>query len=139
DRPVQYLQARDEGHRFRGEAYRRAKIESVERFLAEHLGGRHQEDVPENSANRIEEITVDPATVELPKPLDESELSADLPAPIRDLEPDMDAYVATIKVQEQEMTMDVTRTVEETTEGWRITEITRGPMGEVQDVEILAK
>ncbi len=137
--PVQYLVAPDEGHGFRGEENRLAMIVSIERFLAEHLGGRHQEDVPENIANRLEEITVDPATVELPKPLDESELSADLPAPIRDLEPDMDAYVATIKVQEQEMTMDVTRTVEETTEGWRITEITRGPMGEVQDVEILAK
>jgi hypothetical protein len=40
---------------------------AMERFLGKHLGGRVQDDVPEDVAQRLAEITVDPATVEAPE------------------------------------------------------------------------
>jgi dipeptidyl aminopeptidase/acylaminoacyl peptidase len=62
---VEYIVAPDEGHGFAGRNNRMALAVAIERFLAEHLGGRHQTDVPEVLAERLEVITVDPATVEV--------------------------------------------------------------------------
>ena len=39
---------------------------AMEKFLSRHLGGRFQEDVPTKVAQRLEEITVDVASVEAP-------------------------------------------------------------------------
>jgi hypothetical protein len=44
-----------------------AAFASAERFLAKHLGGRFQEDMPPAVAERLREITVDPASVEAPR------------------------------------------------------------------------
>lgn len=133
--PVEYLVAPDEGHGFRGEENRLAMIVAVEEFLAEHIGGRHQEDVSEEIGSRLKAITVDPAAVTLAEP--EEETSADLPAPVREPQAGTDEYVATVTMQGQEMTMDITRTVEKVDEGWRVTETAQGPMGQVTDVEVL--
>lgn len=64
-RPVQYLVAPDEGHGFAGRENRIAMYAGVERFLAEHLGGRVQEGMPEPIRERLQALTVDPATVTL--------------------------------------------------------------------------
>lgn len=69
--PVEYLVAPDEGHGFRGEENRLAMIVAIENFLAEHLGGRYQEEVPDEYAQRLEDITMDPATVEVPEQAEE--------------------------------------------------------------------
>lgn len=37
----------------------------AEKFLAKHLGGRYQESVTPEVAKRLQEITVDPKTVQL--------------------------------------------------------------------------
>ncbi|MGH7458189.1 MAG: S9 family peptidase [Longimicrobiaceae bacterium] len=67
-RTVQYLVAPDEGHGFAGRENRLAMIAAIEKFLAEHLGGRYQEEVPAEIRERLESITVDPATVTLRDP-----------------------------------------------------------------------
>src|SRR5690606_4420627 len=47
DRDVEYLVAPDEGHGFAGLENRMAFVVAAERFFTRHLGGRVQEEVPE--------------------------------------------------------------------------------------------
>jgi dipeptidyl aminopeptidase/acylaminoacyl peptidase len=63
---VEYIVAPDEGHGFQGHVNRLALFAGMERFLARHLGGRYQPDMPPPIAERLDAITVDPATVRLP-------------------------------------------------------------------------
>lgn len=63
---VEYLVAPDEGHGFRSPENRMALAVAAERFLARQLGGRVQEDVPPKIQQRLDAITVDPATVSSP-------------------------------------------------------------------------
>jgi dipeptidyl aminopeptidase/acylaminoacyl peptidase len=63
--PVEYLNAPDEGHGFARPVNSMAFIAAMEKFLAEHVGGRYQETMTDEVAQRLEEITVDVSTVEL--------------------------------------------------------------------------
>ena len=62
---VSYIVAEDEGHGFRAPNNRKALAVAMEKFLSEQLGGRYQEDVRPETAERLSEITVDVSTVEL--------------------------------------------------------------------------
>jgi hypothetical protein len=55
--------APDEGHGFDVPVNKMAMFAAVERFLAEHLGGRFQEGGTRDVVQRLSEITVDPETV----------------------------------------------------------------------------
>jgi dipeptidyl aminopeptidase/acylaminoacyl peptidase len=59
EKPVEYIVAPDEGHGFRAPNNRKALAVAMERFLAKHLGGRVQEDVRDETQQRLNEITVD--------------------------------------------------------------------------------
>ena len=63
--PVEYMVAPDEGHGFARPVNIMAMLAMTEKFLAKHLGGRHQESVTPEVAKRLQEITVDPKTVKL--------------------------------------------------------------------------
>ena len=65
---VSYIVAEDEGHGFRAPNNRKALAVAMEKFLSEQLGGRYQEDVRPETAERLAEITVDVSTVELTHP-----------------------------------------------------------------------
>jgi dipeptidyl aminopeptidase/acylaminoacyl peptidase len=60
---VEYLLAHDEGHGFANETNRLAFSVALEFFLAKHLGGRYQKDVPPEIAQRLEDMRVDPTTL----------------------------------------------------------------------------
>lgn len=62
-RDVQYMVAPDEGHGFAGLENRMAMFAAIEKFLAEHLGGRYQESMSDAIAKKLAAITVDPKTV----------------------------------------------------------------------------
>jgi dipeptidyl aminopeptidase/acylaminoacyl peptidase len=62
---VEYIVAPDEGHGFRAPGNRMALAVAMEAFLAKHLGGRYQEDVPVELTVQLAEITVDVNTVTL--------------------------------------------------------------------------
>ena len=66
ERPVEYLVAPDEGHGFRRKENRLVMFAVIEEFLARHLDGRAQEEVPVEIAARREVLQVDIATVTLP-------------------------------------------------------------------------
>ena len=63
NREVEYLVAPDEGHGFRARENRLALAAAAEKFLARHLGGRYQEELPDSVATRLEAITVDVSQV----------------------------------------------------------------------------
>ena len=135
--PVEYIVAPDEGHGFRGEENQLAMWAAAEKFLAEHIGGRYQEEMSDETGTRLKEITVDVSTVVLPEP--ESEMSdVEFPEPVREPEAGTSRYTSTINMNGQELKMNVTRTVEEVDGNWRVKEEAQGPMGQVSDTELLA-
>ena len=134
--PVGYLVAEDEGHGFAGVENRTAAYAALEAFLAEHLGGRVQAEMPEAVAARLAEITVDPATVVLE---DAGELEAarvaDLPAlDGAALAEGASSYAATIEVQGQTVPLSTTREVRREGDSVVVTERASTPMGEATDV-----
>ena len=56
--PVEYLNFPDEGHGFANPQNSMAFISVMERFLARHLKGRHQEDIPEALQQIVNKVTV---------------------------------------------------------------------------------
>ncbi len=62
-REVSYMLAPDEGHGFAGRENRIAVAAALEQFLAKHLGGRYQETMPDDIAERLAELMVDVNTV----------------------------------------------------------------------------
>jgi dipeptidyl aminopeptidase/acylaminoacyl peptidase len=67
--PVQYLVAPDEGHGFARPVNNMAMLALSEKFMAQYLGGRYQESMTPEVTKRLQEITVDPKTVQKPTPL----------------------------------------------------------------------
>lgn len=63
--PVEYIVAPDEGHGFARPVNNMAMLAAAEKFLAKYLGGRYQESMKPEVAERLKEITVDPKTVTL--------------------------------------------------------------------------
>jgi dipeptidyl aminopeptidase/acylaminoacyl peptidase len=134
--PVEYIVAPDEGHGFQRPVNNMAMYAATEKFLATHLGGRFQEDMPADVAARLKEITVDPKTVTMPKKIDSAAMA--LPKPAQPLQPGTFTYKGTI-TGGQSMTVDVTRTVAEEAGAWVITESATLPNGALQDKVTLDK
>ena len=137
--PVEYICAPDEGHGFRRPENNMAFMAAAEKFLAKHLGGRYQEDMPDNIRKRLDEITVDINTVKMPEKMDESAASAELPKPVKDLKAGTCKYNTVIKMGEQEMKMDVANTIEEKEGKWMISSIATSMMGTMEDHSTLTK
>jgi dipeptidyl aminopeptidase/acylaminoacyl peptidase len=62
-KPVEYLVAPDEGHGFARPINNLAMVTAMEGFFDKYLGGRSQQDIPDDVAARLKELTVDPKTV----------------------------------------------------------------------------
>ena len=62
-RQVGYVLAPDEGHGFQGRENRLAMFAAIEKFLAQHLGGRAQTTMPPDITERLAKLTVDVRTV----------------------------------------------------------------------------
>ena len=58
DLPVEYLNFPDEGHGFANPHNSMAFLAVVEKFLAKHLGGRYQEEVPDELQEIIDKVRV---------------------------------------------------------------------------------
>jgi dipeptidyl aminopeptidase/acylaminoacyl peptidase len=110
---VEYIVAPDEGHGFRAPENRMALAVAIERFLAKHIGGRYQEDMPESLGSKLAELTVDVAAVELP---DETLAGYAETAPLPEFVPDQIGamkvqYKAAVTMGDQAIDVDVTRQV----------------------------
>ena len=139
DLPVEYICAPDEGHGFSRPENNMAYLAAAEKFLAKHLGGRYQAEMPDHIAKRLEEITVDINTVTMPEKVDESKLMAALPTPVLDLQDGKADYKMMIKMGTQEIPMEVTQQIEEIDGHWVVTQSATTPMGDMFDQFTLAK
>jgi uncharacterized protein DUF3108 len=135
--PVEYIVAPDEGHGFARPVNNMAMIAAGEKFLAKHLGGRHQEDATAEVAARLKEITVDIKTVEKPKRVEVA--SVGLPKPEVDLRPGKHSYQGKIEFSGQSIPFNVTTEVKEEGGAWLVTEFANLPRGEANDTAWLEK
>ncbi|MHC4447941.1 MAG: S9 family peptidase, partial [Planctomycetota bacterium] len=83
-RSVEYLVAPDEGHGFAGEENRLAMFAVIEKFLAEHLGGRYQTGASPEVAERMAVLQVDVSALEMPTVPEEGEWAKTAPLPVPD-------------------------------------------------------
>lgn len=131
--PVEYICAPDEGHGFNRPENNMAFLAAAEKFLSAHLGGRYQEDMPDNIAKRLGEITVDINSVEMPEDVDPRKLQADLPSPVSDMSEADLKYQMTVKMGEQEIPMEVDQAIKEVDGNWVVTQTANSAMGAVKD------
>ena len=128
--PVEYINAPDEGHGFARPENNMAFIAAMEKFLARHVGGRYQEDMPENIARRLEEITVDINTVTLPEELSAEEAGSVL-IPARELSTGI--FDFDISIEAMGMQMKSSTEISRDGDDFLISEITKTPMGDATD------
>ncbi|MFQ3580896.1 S9 family peptidase [Chloracidobacterium validum] len=135
--PVEYLCAPDEGHGFARPVNNLALYAASERFLADHLKGRFQADMPADVAARLKEITVDVSTVTAPE--------RGRPATVGVVKPESDLragrlrYRGTIDVPGQTIQATVETTVTEAGDAWEVREEISLPMGSVIETTKLEK
>ncbi|MGY6555695.1 MAG: alpha/beta fold hydrolase [Wenzhouxiangella sp.] len=142
--PVEYILAPDEGHGFSQRINRLAMYARIEQFLAQHLGGRYQAEMSDEVAERLAALTVDVATVEMPALAGELDTARTLPLPPVDSEQLAQgrfAYRTTLRMGEQEMSIEAERRVEQIEEDGtprlRIRSTSTTPMGEMSDELLL--
>ena len=135
--PVEYLVASDEGHGFARPVNNMACFAAAEKFLAKYLGGRYQEDMPAEVAQRLKEISVDPKTVVLARKLEAASVGA--PKPATDLTPGTYRYKATLQMGANSMNLELTTTIKAESGAWTVTDTTQTPGGEAIDTAVLEK
>ncbi len=128
--PVEYINAPDEGHGFARPENNMAFVAAMEQFLAKHIGGRYQADMPENIAKRLEEITVNISTVTLPEAIKEEDLGQQLvPARV----PAIGEYDYVISIEAFGMELQSNVQISREEGSLIIRESTKTPMGEALD------
>lgn len=134
--PVEYLVAPDEGHGFARPVNNMAMFASSEKFLAKYLGGRYQETMTPEVAQRLKEISVDIKTVTLPKKV---EISSAVPKPAVDLQSSTANYKASIAAGSQTIPLTIKREIKDENGAWTVTETALVPGGEIVDISTLEK
>ncbi len=143
--PVEYIVAPDEGHGFSNEDNRLAFSTAMEKFLAQHLGGRYQKNATDRIRTRLNEITVNPDSVTMPDTTATAEASSDAPSGFAmmdgsKLKAGTFSYDATMKMQGQSIDLSSTRTIQATTSGtetWTVVSKTQTPQATVTDSLIM--
>ena len=135
--PVEYLVAPDEGHGFARPINNLAMFATIEKFLANHLGGRYQEALTPAIAQRLQEISVDVKTVALPKKIEA--VAAGAPKPVTDLKSGSANYNASIAFGGNNIPITVKNETKEDNGAWVVTETVVTPQGEITDVSTVEK
>ena len=135
---VKYILADDEGHGFHKPVNNMAMVAASEKFLASHLGTRYQQDMPENVAKRLTELTVDINTVKLSEKPKSTTLKS-MPALSKGLEKGVYQYAVNIVAQGQDIPMEMKRTIKMEGNNWNILDEAKGAFGAMSDASLLAK
>jgi dipeptidyl aminopeptidase/acylaminoacyl peptidase len=135
--PVEYLLAPDEGHGFARPVNNLAMYMAVEKFLAAHLKGRYQEGGSPEVVARLQEITVDPKTVELSKIVDPSAVG--VPKVAAELKPGTYRYDATISMGDQQIAFQLSTSITDSGGVWTAEETMDTPMGVMLDTVTIEK
>jgi dipeptidyl aminopeptidase/acylaminoacyl peptidase len=135
--PVEYILAPDEGHGFQRPVNSMALWAASEAFFAKHIGGRVQAAATAEVAARLKEITVDPRTVVLSKPVEAAAVG--VPKVAASLNPGSASYQGKIEAGGQTIPMSITQTIEDKGGAWVVTGTAKMPMGDAVDVTTLDK
>ena len=135
--PVEYLVAPDEGHGFARPVNNMAMFATAEKFLAKHLGGRYQETMTPEVAQRLKEITVDVKTVSLPKKMEP--VGAGAPKPAVDLKAGTANYNSSLALGGQSMPLSVKSETKEDGGSWVVTQTVVTPQGTITDTSTIEK
>jgi dipeptidyl aminopeptidase/acylaminoacyl peptidase len=135
--PVEYLVAPDEGHGFARPINNMAMFATVEKFLAKYLGGRYQEAMTPEIAQRLKEISVDVKTVTLPKKLEPA--AAGSLKPVADLKPGTNNYNASIAFGTQTIPLTINNETKEVNGDWVVTETVVLPQGDITGTATIEK
>ncbi len=135
-RDVQYILADDEGHGFRKPVNNMAMFAASEKFLAKYLGTRYQEDMSEDVAKRLKEMTVDITTVKLAeKPT--VPILKEMPSLNKSLAAGTYQYSVNIAAAGQNIPMEMTRKIEAQPSGWKVFDEAKGSFGTMGDDVLL--
>ncbi len=129
---VSYLLADDEGHGFRKPVNNQAMFAETERFLAGILGGRYQDDMPQDVAERLMQLKVDVSKVTY-TPKKDVKIAKEMPLITANLKPQTLNYDFKVEVQGQTIPMTMTRTVSQKGKNWVVKDVAKGMMGEMSD------
>ena len=135
--PVEYLVAPDEGHGFARPINNMAMFATTEKFLAKHLGGRYQESMTPEVAQRLKEISVDVKTVTLPKKTEP--VAASAPKPVADLHTGIANYAASLAIGGQTVPLTIKSETKDDNGAWVVTETVGTPQGELVDTTTIEK
>lgn len=135
--PVEYLVAPDEGHGFARPINNMAMFATTEKFLAKYLGGRYQESMTPEIAQRLKEISVDVKTVTLPKKT--APVAEAAPKPATDLQVRTADYKASIVFGGQTIPLTIKTEVKDAGASWLVTETATTPQGDIVDISTIQK
>jgi hypothetical protein len=142
DVPVQYMVAPEEGHGFQKEHNRLAVAAKLERFFAQHLGGRHQTNAAPSVQKRLDALAVAPESVTLPDTAATQQAASDAPSGFElmdgsTLQAGTFSYDASMSMQGRSIDLSATRTIASTstngTDTWTIVNKTNTPRATVTD------
>ena len=135
--PVEYLVAPDEGHGFARPVNNLAMIAAAEKFFARYLGGRYQEDMTPEVAERLKEITVDPKTVVLARKVDPETVGT--PKFATAPQAGTLKYNVTIQAGSQAIQLTLSNEIKAEGGGWTVTNHMSSAMNEATDTFVLDK
>lgn len=133
--PVEYINFMDEGHGFANPDNNMAFLSVAEKFLAKHLGGRYQREVPANLARIVKENTVDIESVVLKEPITEE--MKRLPKVEYKIIQGETQYAMTFENGPKKILMDLKRTVDIQGNETIVTDIIDSPMGQTTEICVL--
>ncbi len=134
--PVEYLLADDEGHGFRKPVNNMAMFAASEKFLAKYCKTRYQPEMPDDIEKRLNELTQDISKVVYKKPTD-VKVASTLPKLTGELKEGTFNYELEIEVQGQKIPMDMTRTIKKDGDILVVTDVSKTPMGNSEDIVYL--
>ena len=132
--PVEYLNFMDEGHGFANPDNNIAFLSVAEKFLATHLGGRYQEELPPNIASIIRENTVDIESVTLPVKITEEMSSSSMPVPAHKPYLGKLEYEMIIEIGPKKNIAQITRETKIEGDEIRVIDYIKSTMGEGMDI-----
>lgn len=127
---VTYLLAEDEGHGFANPVNNMAMNAAIERFLAEYLGGRFQEDMPAEVAERLQSLQVDISSVDDRR----YKLAETLPELKADWSEGSTIFDVQWQLEGGSMAMVMERKVAQRNKNWEILEETQSAQGIFTDL-----
>ena len=135
-RDVQYVLAADEGHGFSKPINNLAMFAKSEKFLAQYLGTRYQQEMTEDVAKKLNEMTVDISKVTLAERPKIAVLNA-MPVLSKGLEAGTYQYDINIKSTDNSIPLEMTRTISNVSNGWKVVDIVKSSFINMGDEVIL--